>query len=314
MNGAASANSGGQSDIFTETIPKYGKVAMLFYIPPSVKDRDSIIEVIKQNGGNIVEFQEWFTYQLGPPDDFAAHRYYPAEVYSSDWVTESAKAGYLIEKTNYLLTQRGAGIKFPFDKKKIQYTIREVIIIYNWISGRKSQASRKTWESLGAEGILYCRSRESLKNFWKNWRKYPVDECVEKLIESETRYSHNYSKPIYPHEDLPESKPKNKLKRSKEQLAAQILQENDPEDPKGPEESGSKKRMVKRKLKKRELDVASSSNRESAGVGQNDYASNVSQSLEIRPIMQCEQIEESEVPNLMEDEKESVGDQIQVSP
>ena len=40
----------------------------------------------------------------------------------------------------------------------------------------KSQASRKTWETLSKAGILYCRTKESLKNFWKKWREYKVEE------------------------------------------------------------------------------------------------------------------------------------------
>lgn len=217
-----------------------------------------------------------------------------------------------MDRSQYLLSERGAGIKFPFDKKKIQYTIREVIIIYNWISGRKSQASRKTWESLGNEGILYCRSRESLKNFWKNWRKYPVEEWIDKLSVKEARYSHNYANPIFPHEELPQKKPKskpiNKLKRTKEQIAAEILKDTEVVDTTNEDESNKKKRFIKRKLKKMELEGAPSSNIESAGVPNNDN----SRSLEINPVTVWEQFDESEEPNGKEDEKESIGDHSKV--
>ena len=61
----------------------------------------------------------------------------------------------LQDNQNYTLLTSKGGLDFPFNKKKIQYTVREIIKIYDWISGKKSQASRKTWESLGNEGILY---------------------------------------------------------------------------------------------------------------------------------------------------------------
>lgn len=169
-------NSEVAQNIFTEKITKYGEVAMLFYIPETVKDRDTIVELIKSNGGNIVTFHECVSYQLGPPENATEHNYYQGFVYSYQWVVDSVDRGQLLEKENYILATINKGLDFPYDKKKIQYTMREIIIIYSWISGRKSQASRKTWESLGNEGILPCRSKESLKNFWKNQRKYTLEE------------------------------------------------------------------------------------------------------------------------------------------
>ena len=58
----------GQSDIFTEVIPKYGKVALLFYIPDEVQGKEDIVNLIRTNGGNTVQFHECFTYQLGNSD------------------------------------------------------------------------------------------------------------------------------------------------------------------------------------------------------------------------------------------------------
>lgn len=302
MNGGDTNSSGGQSDIFTETIPKYGKVAMLFYIPSTVKDRDDIVQTIRENGGNTVKFHECFTYQLGSPDDAETHSYFPAEVYSTKWITDSVEKGELQDKANYEVLKTGAGMEFPFDKKKIQYTIREIIIIYDWISGRKSQASRKTWESLSNEGILYCRSKESLKNFWKNWRKYPVEECISKMLAKDTRYSHNYSKPVYPHEELPGKKPKNK--RTKEQIIAEMLQEQEAQDTNNEEETSAKKRIVKRKLKKKESDGLKPA---PASNGPLKHIDAPPQHLEIKPVTACEQFEEIEEVTRKEDEKENLG-------
>ena len=72
----------------------------------------------------------------------------------------------------------------------------------------KSQASRKTWETLSKAGILYCRTKESLKNFWKKWREYKVEEWIDQIFGNETKYSHNYSEPIYPYAQLPSPKEK----------------------------------------------------------------------------------------------------------
>lgn len=305
MNRGDNNSSGGQSEIFTETIPKYGKVAMLFYIPRTVKDRDDIVQIIRENGGNTVEFHECFTYQLGPPDAVERHSYFPAEVYSTKWIIDSVKEGELLDKANYEVSKTGAGMEFPFGKKKIQYTIREIIIIYDWISGRKSQASRKTWESLSNEGILYCRSKESLKNFWKNWRKYPVDECIEKLLAKDTRYSHNYAKPLYPHQELPDKKPKNKNKRTKEQVIAEMLQEQDAQDTNNEEETSAKKRVVKRKLKKKDLE---GSKHAPANDRHLKHIEPPNQDLEFNPVSVCEQLDESEEIARKEDEKENFNE------
>ena len=161
--------------LLSENIPKYGNVSLLFYIPESVADRDTIVELIVKHGGNIVKFHECISYQLGPPEKTENHNYYQGEVYSFQWIIDSVENNKLLDKENYLLMNIKRGLDFPFNKKKIQYTQREIMIIYSWISGRKSQASRKTWESLGNEGILPCRKKESLKNFWKKWRKHPLD-------------------------------------------------------------------------------------------------------------------------------------------
>lgn len=137
-----------KKDILSEEIPMLGNVSLLFYIPETVKGRDIMVDLIKQNGGNIVSFHEWFTYQLGPQEDTKDHTYYQGLVYSFQWIIESIEQGKLLEKTKYVLLNLTNGLDFPFKKNKIQYTLREIIIIFNWIAGRKSPASRKTWESL----------------------------------------------------------------------------------------------------------------------------------------------------------------------
>ena len=129
LDGEAILNDTKHSNLLTEEIPKYGPVAMLFYIPESAPDREEIIDVIRTNGGNIVKFHECFSYQLGPPDCDTQTDYYPAEVFSTKWIIDSVESGEILEKSGYVLSKRGAGLPFPFDKKKIQYTIREIIII-----------------------------------------------------------------------------------------------------------------------------------------------------------------------------------------
>lgn len=233
-----------ESQIFTEDIPKYGKVALLFYIPETVANRDSMVELIRSNGGNTVNFHEWISYQLGPPENTSEHQYFQGLVYSFQWIVDSVDKKRLLDKENYIMATIQKGLDFPYDKKKIQYTIREIVIIYNWISGRKSQASRKTWESLSNDGLLPCRSKESLKNFWKNWRKYPVEECLDKLS-SNLKYCHNYKEPILPHQELPEKKKKGK--RTREDIL-ELVKEEEPEA--GDQENPTtKKRIMKRKLK-----------------------------------------------------------------
>jgi len=106
----------GSSTILTEDIPKYGTVSLLFFIPEAVKDRDTMVELIKENGGNIVQFHECFTYQLGPPDNAKGYGYYQGPVYSFQWIIESVEQGKLLPKENYMLLNFQSGIDFPFRK------------------------------------------------------------------------------------------------------------------------------------------------------------------------------------------------------
>ena len=234
-----------KKDILSEDIPWLGNVSLLFYIPDTVKGRDTMVDLIQQNGGNIVKFHEWFTYQLGPQENTRDHSYYQGIVYSFQWIIESIEQGKLLEKTKYMLLSLQSGLDFPFKKNKIQYTLREIIIIYNWIAGRKSPASRKTWESLTNDGILYCRSRESLKNFWKKWKKTSIEEWMKSMMDK-TRYWHNYNEIIRPNQQLPTLK-KNKNKRVAAEVEGdkeEVVGEGDDENP------HLKKKFKKRKLKK----------------------------------------------------------------
>lgn len=242
------------TDVLTEVIPKYGRVSLLFYIPETLKDRDTMVKLIRVNGGNIVNYHECFSFQIGTPANTKDTDYFPGTVYSFQWIVESIEAKQLQDKAKYILSNYSAGKEFPFNKKKIQYTIREIIIIYNWISGRKSQASRKTWESLGNDGILYCRSRESLKNFWKKWRKHSLESCIEEMLVKDTKYCHNYATPILPHEELPDPE-KKKLKRSKEEVEEN--EKKSAEDKADPEETIPSQNTIqkKRTLKKKEKEA-----------------------------------------------------------
>lgn len=256
-------NSEVAQNIFTERIPKYGEVALLFFIPDNLKDRETIIELIRANGGNIVEFQECISYQLGPPENPTEYNYYPGLVYSYQWIVDSVDQGRLLEKENYILATINKGLDFPFDKKKIQYTMREIMIIYSWISGRKSQASRKTWESLGNEGLLPCRTKESLKNFWKNQRKYTLDEWLEVMTQKDLKYSHNFREPIKPHQQLPQ-KCKKKNKRVRNEVL-EVVKDDEAETGNG-DDSSANKRKIKRQVKKMENEASKTGGLEKAGV------------------------------------------------
>lgn len=251
----------GKSNILTEDIPKYGRVSLLFYIPETVKDRDTMVQLIRENGGNIVNFHECFTYQVGTPGNTNEQDYYPGTVYSFQWIVESIEAKQLQEKSKYILAIFQGGREFPFNKKKIQYTIREIIVIYNWISGRKSQSSRKTWESLGNDGVLYCRSRESLKNFWKKWRKSSLEECIDQMLDKDTRYCHNYAEVVHPHEPIVDDK-KVKPKRPREKV-----EQNGDEDEEvigegeGDDHPLQSKQFLKRKIKKKPAEDSNRSDR-----------------------------------------------------
>lgn len=247
MDSIFDSSQSDKSMLFTEEVPNYGRVSMLFYIPETVQHRDTFIELIKQNGGNIVKFHECFTYQLGPPENTQEHDYYTGPVFSFQWITDSVEQNTLQDKTNYIMLNIASGAEFPFqNKKKIPYTIREIMIIYKWISGRKSQSSRKTWENLNKEGVLHGRSKESLKNFWKKWCPVSLEDCITQMLAKDTRYCHNYYEVILPHQEISEdSSKKSKNKRSKADTEKQSGEFSIGEDG---EATGNpiKKRMLKK--------------------------------------------------------------------
>ena len=86
-------------------------------------------------------FHESFTYQLAAPSDsannsFLTNNYYKGTIYSTEWIGDSVKAGKLLDKQKYKLTEIKDGKELEFAKGKLQYTIREVIIIYDWIKDK----------------------------------------------------------------------------------------------------------------------------------------------------------------------------------
>lgn len=290
--------SQGKSNILTEEIPKYGRVSMLFYIPENVKDRDIMVQLIKENGGNIVKFHECFTYQIGTPNNIKEEDYYQGTVFSFQWIVESIEAKKLVEKSKYIIANYQNGKDFPFNKKKIKYTIREIIIIFNWISGRKSQASRKTWESLGNDGILYCRTRESLKNFWKTWRNSQLEECIDEMLTKDTRYCHNYENVVLPHQD-PVEDPKRGLKRTKSEVKMQ-----EEEDMGEGEGDVLKNKNKKRKIQKKTVELNKDS--ESDRVKTSDHkAQKIEEVKEVAGIIEGEGEDEEEEEVQEEEEKEN---------
>lgn len=106
-----------KSMLLTEEVPKHGLVSMLFYIPATVKNRDTFTELIKKHGGNIVSFHESFTYQLGPPENTEDHKYYAGDVYSFQWITDSIETNTLTDKNQYVILKVNEGIEFPFQSK-----------------------------------------------------------------------------------------------------------------------------------------------------------------------------------------------------
>jgi len=281
------------SQILTEEITKYGTVSLLFYIPEAAKDRDTMVKLIKMNGGNIVDFHECFTYQIGTPNNTKEEDYYPGTVYSFQWIVDSIEGKKLADNTKYIIANYQNGKDFPFNKKKIKYTVREIIIIYTWISGRKSQASRKTWESLGNEGILYCRSRESLKNFWKKWRKESLDEWIEQMLEKDTKYSHNYSKPVKPHQPI-EEEVKIVKKRAKSEVSKQDIDEAMEE---GEDGVAQGKQLLKRKLKKKKIEPTKDA--ESDRVKTNEHKTQkIEEIKEVEDIIGMDEGEDDNTPEM----------------
>ena len=188
--------------LFTEEIPKCGRVSIMFYIPDSCKEKHALKSIILQHGGNLAIFHECFTYQISTSHDSKLQdfeeKYYKGIVYSSEWITESAKQGKLLPKDQFIIRKIGKGKELDFEKGKIQYTIREVIIMYEWIKDKKLKNSKRTWQQMVDQGVLLCRTAESLKNFWKTNQKLSVEEWIEALLKKDAKYCHQYSSPIYP--------------------------------------------------------------------------------------------------------------------
>lgn len=209
MEGKDTVNESSKPDLsklFSEELPQFGNVSMLFYISDEWKDKENLSKAIIEHGGNIALYQECFTYQICPKDCLnkleVKKHYYKGLIYDSHWIYDSIDKKELQLKENYTLIKISEGKPFEFDKGKIPYTIREAIVIYKWISGQKLQKSKRTWQSMVDKGAIYCRTAESLKNFWKTNAKNSMEDCILEMVKNHKKYCHQYPDPIFPNDGV----------------------------------------------------------------------------------------------------------------
>jgi len=73
---------------------------MVFYLHND-EEIDRLTRIIEDNGGLVTDLHECFTYQICKPTDegdLMSHLFFAGNVYSADWLTNSVKAGKLLDK------------------------------------------------------------------------------------------------------------------------------------------------------------------------------------------------------------------------
>ncbi len=73
---------------------------MVFYLPND-EESDRLTKIIEDNGGLVTDLHECFTHQICKPTDEKdqkSHLFFAGNVYSADWLTDSVKAGWLLDK------------------------------------------------------------------------------------------------------------------------------------------------------------------------------------------------------------------------
>lgn len=209
MEGKESSKENRDSDsdhIFVENIPHFGEVSLLFYISDICEDKETLAEQIRSHGGNVALSHECFTYQIWPKKTLdtivAQEAYYKGLIIDSEWITESIKQNKLLPKETFILRKQADGKEFDFNKGKIPYTIREAVTIYQWIKGQKLQKSKRTWQNMVDRSIIFCRSADSLKNFWKTNEKVPLEDCITEMLKNNKKYCHQHQDPIFPNDGI----------------------------------------------------------------------------------------------------------------
>ncbi len=75
----------------------------MFYIP-ECEEKPVLQGLIEKHGGMVSMLHECFTYQLHPLLELVPQKhFFRGDVYKATWITDSIKAGQLLDKDDYFL-------------------------------------------------------------------------------------------------------------------------------------------------------------------------------------------------------------------
>lgn len=175
-----------------------------FYIPDKNKggedeDKRALRIIIEKYGGIVSEFHECYTYQLEPINEpLSAPYFFIGDVYQARWITDSVKAGMLLDPIDYFAftNNHDKAKKLTFGvKSNVRYTIREAVKVFEIALKNKSKSkSASFWMEIERKQILPQRSADSLRNFWKTVERRGLENYMKEAFESNTWYCHAFCK------------------------------------------------------------------------------------------------------------------------
>jgi hypothetical protein len=105
-------------------------------------------------------------------------------VYSADWLTDSVKAGQLLDKSEYFkYLNKGKQVRrMEFNKQVLEYTITETLKVIEIAAANPKSAKGITfWNKKAGEGVIPTRSGDSMLNHFKLIQVRGLDTFLKML-------------------------------------------------------------------------------------------------------------------------------------
>eukprot|EP00347_Sterkiella_histriomuscorum_P007498 403348691 len=185
-------------NLFTFELPYIGRVSMLFYIP-ECNERDMLESIIEKHGGRLTKFHECYTYQINPIyNEICARDFFIGNVYRATWLTDSIKAGEMLDNEEYLqkvVTESEKGVmRLELQKGAVSFTIVEAIKIEEIKVTNNNKSSANFWIDQCKQNVVPGRTSDSCRQFQKVQLKTGLKDYLEvQFTDKFIKFSHFFS-------------------------------------------------------------------------------------------------------------------------
>ena len=105
---------------------------------PECKSKESIKEVIEDNGGIVYDLFEAYTFQVKPDKEANdAKDFHTGKVFSYKWITDSISQGKFLDNSKYLLGFNKNPQRKTLPKGRTAYTITEILQMLDFVEKQK---------------------------------------------------------------------------------------------------------------------------------------------------------------------------------